>query len=162
MPHEESEKSKITYGELPHTHLLHGIGIGSFFVVWGLDSFIFKISTFLSEYIHWIILLIASIALIVIGFAISGIAHEMKFHKKLPGVINTGVYGFSRHPMYLGYMIAYIGAFVGTLSLLSLAPLAYIMITNQMMANFEEKKMIETFGNEYVDYQKQVPKWLLI
>ena len=162
MSHDHSDHSSITYGELPHTHLLHAIGIISFFTVWVLDSFIFEFSTFLSEHVHWIIRLICAITLMVIGFAISGISHDVKFHKKTPGVISTGVYGFSRHPMYLGYMIAYIGAIVATFSLLSIAPLIYILITNQMMANYEEKKLVETFGDKYIKYQKKVPKWLLI
>ncbi|MHA1386470.1 MAG: methyltransferase family protein, partial [Candidatus Helarchaeota archaeon] len=93
---------------------------------------------------------------------ISGLAHNLKFDKKLPGVINTGIYGISRHPMYLGFIIVYIGAIVSTMSLLSIAPLIFILITNAMMANYEENKLVETFGNNYIEYQKKVPKWLLI
>ena len=156
------EKDSITYGELPHTHLYHAIGNIAFFSVWVLDSFIFEISTFLSEDIDWIIRIIVGIAILFIGGIISGLAHYFKFDKKLPGVINTSVYGFSRHPMYLGFIIMYIGAIFSTTSLLSIAPWIFILLINNKMANFEEKKLVETFGDQYVAYQKKVPKWLLI
>ena len=162
MPHHDEEKEKITYGELPHTHLYHASGIISFFTVWILDSFIFMYSTFLDEYIEWYIRIPIGLGIMAIGFVISGIAHYYKFDKKLPGVIDRSVYGFSRHPMYLGYIIAYGGAIISTLSLISIVPWIFIIAINHIMANYEEKKIIEVFGDEYRDYQKRVPKWLLI
>ncbi|MHA1378320.1 MAG: methyltransferase family protein [Candidatus Helarchaeota archaeon] len=159
MPHDHSE---INYGEFPNTHLYHLIGIVSFFSIWILDSFVFEVSTFLAEYIHWIIRVIIACSLAIIGFIMSGLAHNLKFDKKLPGVIDSGVYRISRHPMYLGYIIAYIGAIIGTMSLLSIAPLIFILITNELMVNYEENKMVETFGDKYIEYQNKVPKWLFI
>ncbi len=162
MGSETNEKEKITYGELPHTHLYHLIGVISFFTVWILDSFIFEYSTFLQEDIDWFIRFPIGMAIMIVGFIISGLAHEVKFHKKVSGVIDNGVYGVSRHPMYLGFIMAYIGAIISTLSLISFIPWVYIIIINHIMANFEEKKLLEEFGDDYREYQSKVPKWLLI
>ncbi|MFX1451124.1 MAG: methyltransferase family protein [Promethearchaeota archaeon] len=162
MVSEANEKEKITYGELPHTHLYHALGNIFFFTVWILDSFIFEYSTFLQENIDWFIRIPIGMSIMLIGFIISGIAHYFKFNKKLPGVIDTSVYSISRHPMYLGYILAYLGAILSTLSLLSFIPWIFILIINNKMANYEEKKLIEVFGDNYIEYQNKVPKWMLI
>ena len=64
------------------------------------------------------------------------------------------LYGFVRHPIYLGFMLAFWAAPVMTLGhlLFSVMTLAYTLIAIQL----EERDLIGTFGDRYVDYRRRV------
>jgi len=74
-----------------------------------------------------------------------------KFEFKEPAL-----YKFSRHPLYLGLIIVFWATPVMTTGHLLFASVwtAYVFIG----IGYEEKDMIDTFGNCYVDYMKRVPQ----
>jgi protein-S-isoprenylcysteine O-methyltransferase Ste14 len=90
------------------------------------------------------------------------LAHEMVFGEERdePGVIREGVYSFVRHPMYLGPILLYFGLFFSTFSLATLALFVVIVIFYDYIASYEEKLLISKFGEDYVQYQMEVGKWL--
>jgi protein-S-isoprenylcysteine O-methyltransferase Ste14 len=71
--------------------------------------------------------------------------------------LNTGgIYKISRHPIYL-FAILFLGLrpYMDLFDLLFfICSVAYFYIGSY----FEEKKMIEKYGNEYLEYIKKVPK----
>ena len=73
----------------------------------------------------------------------------------------TGPYGISRNPMYLSWslMILGLGFVVGSWWLLGAAALA-TAVTHFRVIPGEERFLAERFGDEYVNYQRQVPRWL--
>lgn len=66
------------------------------------------------------------------------------------------LYKFSRHPLYLGIIIVFWATPVMTTGHLLFASIwtAYVFIG----IGYEEKDMIDTFGNSYIDYIKRVPQ----
>lgn len=76
-------------------------------------------------------------------------------------VIDTGVYRWTRNPMYLGMAIAYAGAAVGLNSLVALAllPVALFAIQTQVIAR-EERYLKAKFGAAYHDYKRKVRRWV--
>lgn len=73
-------------------------------------------------------------------------------------LIKNGPYRYLRHPYYLGVMLQLLGIvlipnsyFSFVFSLLVYVPLMFIRV------RFEEKAMIEKFGDEYLQYMKEVP-----
>jgi protein-S-isoprenylcysteine O-methyltransferase Ste14 len=72
-----------------------------------------------------------------------------------------GLFGRTRNPMYLGFVLALAGLFV---VLGSLSPLAgvlwYAAMVNWWYIPFEEKSMLRRFGNEYLSYCKEVRRWI--
>jgi protein-S-isoprenylcysteine O-methyltransferase Ste14 len=147
--------------ELPQAHLLQVIYLILFSTVWSLDSFIFSFSTFLASLIPLAIRLILAISVLALGFGMTSLGHWLLFNKKLwPGFVNTGIFAHVRHPMYLGYILAYLGCIVGTMSLLSIVPWLLITHLYAKMANYEEQKLEQKFGKEYVEYGRKVPKWI--
>lgn len=75
-------------------------------------------------------------------------------------VISTGVYGFVRHPLYLGYLLLIIGGplLLGSIVGLSLGLLGIITIVLRI---FGEEKMLLYELEDYEDYKKKVKYRLL-
>ena len=75
-------------------------------------------------------------------------------------VVSTGVYGFVRHPMYLGGMLLFLGAplLLGSVYGLIMGVFLSILFVARIMG--EEKMLVEELGG-YVDYKKKV-KYRLI
>jgi len=82
------------------------------------------------------------------------------FHNEAGRVIDSGVYGYVRHPMYLGLLLIILGFSISTLSVLSLAVWAALFLFLDRMAAYEEADLTRLLGKPYVDYMKRVSKWL--
>jgi protein-S-isoprenylcysteine O-methyltransferase Ste14 len=75
-------------------------------------------------------------------------------------LVTTGLYRYTRNPMYLGHMIFLIGL---TLTLKSW-PAALITIATAIWFHRrvvgDEKKLIQTLGQPYVNYMAAVKRWV--
>lgn len=76
-------------------------------------------------------------------------------------LITSGMFKYSRNPMYLGFVMALLGISVilGTVSAIIIL-IMFILITDQWYIKFEEKMMIKKFGDQYVDYKKTTRRWI--
>jgi protein-S-isoprenylcysteine O-methyltransferase Ste14 len=73
----------------------------------------------------------------------------------------TGIYAFSRNPMYLSLLLLYSGlaVFFGNWWTLILLPL--LMITLRLyVINREERYLHAAFGDAYAAYQRRVRRWI--
>ena len=77
-------------------------------------------------------------------------------------VIDTGVYGRVRHPMYLGTLLILLGFSIATLSILSFIVWIVFFFFINRMATYEEKDLTRILGQQYIDYQKKVQRWIPI
>ena len=75
--------------------------------------------------------------------------------------IKEGLYKYSRNPMYLGMVMLLLGVAIYVGNLASLVPLIlFFVVIDRMFVPYEEEKMENTFGVEYLDYKKRVRRWL--
>jgi protein-S-isoprenylcysteine O-methyltransferase Ste14 len=76
-------------------------------------------------------------------------------------IVTSGVYSITRHPQYLGGLLAHVGiSFLLSASYALLStPLVAVLI--YLISKKEEKELIKEFGKEYEDYRKQVSMFLL-
>jgi protein-S-isoprenylcysteine O-methyltransferase Ste14 len=76
-------------------------------------------------------------------------------------LITTGVFNFSRNPMYLGMVLILIGAalLLGTLSSLIIIPVFAITI-DRIFIVAEEKMLDQRFGDEWKQYKTNVRRWI--
>ena len=82
-------------------------------------------------------------------------------------LVTDGVYSFSRHPQYAGFILMTLGLLVhwATLPLLIMWPI--LVVQYYRLARREETEMEEEFGEEYRLYRERVPMfmpspWLMI
>lgn len=76
-------------------------------------------------------------------------------------LIRAGPYAFSRNPMYLGEVLALVGAGIATnrLWFIVLAPLFMIAVT-RLAIEREEAYLERRFGAAYLDYKDCTHRWL--
>ena len=81
--------------------------------------------------------------------------------EKAQTLVTTGMYQFSRNPMYLGLLLLLIGwaLYVGALSAILLIPLFILLITT-MQIQPEEIILEEIFGQSYIEYKRNVRRWI--
>lgn len=149
-------------GEHPYGDALQVIALIIFLTIWVLDSFFYRFSTFLADHLPLYIRLIpAAVSFGISGFlARSGLTVVYREMRDPPRVIKTGVFSYSRHPIYLAALLLYLGFSLTTLSLISLGVLVAIFVLYDYLATFEEKQLEGKFGPEYLSYKGKTPKWL--
>ncbi|RLD84823.1 MAG: hypothetical protein DRJ10_00150 [Bacteroidetes bacterium] len=71
-------------------------------------------------------------------------------------IVNTGIYGYSRHPVYLGFFIMWLGVAVCTLNIVVLVLILILGFLSYKIALLEEQQCVKKYGNDYLEYQRNV------
>jgi protein-S-isoprenylcysteine O-methyltransferase Ste14 len=81
--------------------------------------------------------------------------------RKVSALVTTGIYRYSRNPMYLGMFAVLLGCAltVGVTSSLVVPPL-FALIVEYRFIRPEEQLLREQFAGEYADYCQRVRRWL--
>lgn len=76
-------------------------------------------------------------------------------------LVTDGLYRFVRHPQYTGLFLGLFGeGVVHWPTIFSVAIFPGIVLAYFLLARSEEKKVIAQFGEEYLEYQAQVPMFI--
>ena len=131
-----------------------------FMALW-ISDMILKYSNFLNEYIPAMIRLPIGILLLIISGYMAGTGLWIVFSKKAQskGVIRKGVFRFVRHPIYLSEIILYLGLLMLSISLAAALVWIIAIFFLHYISRYEEKLLLEKFGDEYKQYMKEVPMW---
>ena len=80
---------------------------------------------------------------------------------RAPCVVTRGVYRWTRNPMYLGMLVVLAGwaVWLGSAAALLGLPLS-VLLLNRLQIGPEERILRERFGQDYIDYQARVRRWL--
>jgi len=81
--------------------------------------------------------------------------------KSASALATSGIFRYSRNPMYFGMLLILIAlsVYIGAVASVLLLP-AFILYISIMQIAPEEQAMGELFGSEYIDYCDQVRRWL--
>jgi protein-S-isoprenylcysteine O-methyltransferase Ste14 len=136
-----------------------------FFIVWGVDSlsfFIFGYSTVIFDIIAFPALLVGVSVILGLSFYLVSKSHKAVLEQihDPPELVDSGVYAWVRHPMYLGILLFCLAFLFISISLASLVIWLGFFIFYDRMATYEETSLIELLGEQYAAYQKRVSKWL--
>ena len=75
-------------------------------------------------------------------------------------MIRDGAFGRVRHPIYLGSIVIYLGFVVSTMSVLTAVIWIVIISFYHFLARYEEKLLLEKFGQDYEQYMNEIPMWI--
>ncbi len=76
-------------------------------------------------------------------------------------LITSGIYQLSRNPAFLGFDLVYIGISLTFFNpVLLLLSLLCVLLFHLQIVLVEEKFLIQVFGNEYLNYQNKVNRYL--
>jgi len=136
-----------------------------FFVVWGLDSlgfFMFGYSTVVFQVLAFPPLLAGTIVSLAFSFYLVSKSHKAVLEQVQdpPQLVDSGVYAWVRHPMYLGILLFCLAFLLVSVSLVSIGIWIAFFVFYDRMAAYEEKSLIEILGEPYIAYRKRVAKWL--
>lgn len=112
---------------------------------------------------------ITGVALALAGIGVAAVA-ELQFlfarTATLPirptsSIVTTGIYAWSRNPMYLGMSLFLAGLFfwTGSVWFLLALPVAMFAVT-KLAIEREERYLTDKFGTEYTAYASRVRRWL--
>jgi protein-S-isoprenylcysteine O-methyltransferase Ste14 len=105
-------------------------------------------------------LLYAGITLFVAGFIIYEIAGIPWAKTAIDEPITKGLYGYSRHPIYIGVFVQYIGIGIASASGLFLLLILISVILSILTTPAEERFCLEKYGETYRKYMNRTPRWI--
>jgi protein-S-isoprenylcysteine O-methyltransferase Ste14 len=149
-------------GENPKGDLVQLIAAIGFFILLCLDNFWFDFLPEVHDLVSWWGKLLIALPFFIIAswLAKNGMRIVFGEIRNPPEVITKGPFKYSRHPIYLGALLLYVGFILFSFSILSLIYYIFVSIIYNKLANHEERLLLEKFGDEYKKYQQNVPKWI--
>jgi protein-S-isoprenylcysteine O-methyltransferase Ste14 len=81
--------------------------------------------------------------------------------KKVNKLITSGIYKYSRNPMYLGLLMIVISTSIFYLNIFSITtPFLFYFWMNRFQIKSEEIFLTEKFGREYMSYKTKTRRWI--
>jgi len=81
--------------------------------------------------------------------------------KKVNKLITSGIYKYSRNPMYLGLLMVVISTSIFYLNFFSITtPFLFYCWINRFQIKREEIFLAEKFGKEYILYKTKTRRWI--
>jgi len=108
------------------------------------------------------VVLLAGIALVLhVDRALARHGTTVKPHLETTTLITTGAFGYSRHPMYLGFalVLAGVAVLLGTATPWLVVP-AYVLFMDAIFVRSEEAKLSIAFGETWLRYSTEVRRWI--
>jgi protein-S-isoprenylcysteine O-methyltransferase Ste14 len=77
-------------------------------------------------------------------------------------IVDTGIYAVVRHPLYLGWLLAYVALILLSQHWLTAITGIPGMACVYLISRQEDQHLIEKFGDNYKDYMQKVPRMNLL
>ena len=85
---------------------------------------------------------------------------EINTFKPPQKLVTTGLFRYSRNPIYLGFSVALFGVAIVIGNFFAFDGfLAFVIAANLWYIPFEEEEMEKQFGQDYLAYKKKVGRW---
>jgi protein-S-isoprenylcysteine O-methyltransferase Ste14 len=104
-----------------------------------------------------VVLIVAGI----ISFRMAKTTVDPTHPEKATTIVNTGVYKFTRNPMYLGFLLGLLAFVLNLANPITLIFLPmFLLYMNQFQIKPEERALTALFGESYLQYCKTVRRWI--
>lgn len=133
-----------------------------FMATWVADTFLFKYTTSLNQYVPLGARIPLGMALLVLsGYLVkTGLSIVFGEKREKPGVIRKSVFGIVRHPVYLSEILLYLGLLMLSISLAAAVVWVIAVGFLHYISRYEERMLLARFGKEYEQYMWEVPMWI--
>ena len=102
-----------------------------------------------------------SFAFVIAGFGVISAGWKVLYEAQRRHVLATsGIYGYVRHPQYVGFILVMFGFLLQWPTLLTLAMFPVLVIMYVRLARVEEREALAEFGEAYHAYMAQVPGFI--
>jgi protein-S-isoprenylcysteine O-methyltransferase Ste14 len=120
-------------------------------IPWGLPRYVFGVGLFA----------LGSGLLVAAGRLFQQTGQDPKPWESSPEIIASGIYRYTRNPMYLGMGViqAALGVLLANVWVVALVPLSWAIIY-VIAIRHEEAYLAGKFGQTYLDYKASVRRWL--
>jgi len=109
-----------------------------------------------------VVVLLAGIVLVLhVDRVLARHGTTVKPHLETTTLITTGVFGYSRHPMYLGFalVLAGVAVLLGSATPWLVVP-AYVLFMDATFIRLEETKLTRAYGETWLRYSTEVRRWV--
>lgn len=131
-----------------------------------LVSFLFPVFTLPSISHLWVAIIFVLAGLVIgisgiITFSRAGTTSNPGKTAQVSALVTSGIYRFSRNPMYIGVLLLLIGwgVYLGNILALVCA-FVFVLYINRYQIRPEERVLEHKFGDEYVSYKAKVRRWI--
>lgn len=135
------------------------------FLMWVIDKYL-SVEFLVFNTPKWTIISTATLGMVciilgVIQFSVKKTTVNPHKPEDSTSLVNSGIYSISRNPMYLGmlFLLVFYGLFLGNGFVFLMLPV-FIWYMNTYQIKPEEKMMAKLFGDEYLEYQQKVRRWI--
>lgn len=81
--------------------------------------------------------------------------------EKASSVVDTGIYNYTRNPMYLGLLVGLIGVLFYFANPVNILPvIGFVLYMNRFQIIPEERAMAKKFGENFSEYKESVRRWI--
>jgi protein-S-isoprenylcysteine O-methyltransferase Ste14 len=148
-------------GEHPFSDTGQLIFFFLYMVVWISDSFFLHKTTFLAADIPIYMRLTFLCLLLISSLLLFRASHFIIESDWRPDyVVKKGAYKYIRHPMYMAAILTYLGMTIATASLAALIMSVVSYFFYNYIAYYEERLLVNKFGNKYKDYMRKTGRWI--
>ncbi|NDV91516.1 isoprenylcysteine carboxylmethyltransferase family protein [Alteromonas sp. 345S023] len=147
--------------KVPPVALLLVFVVASWLIALGFPAYNFAL-----PYRHYIALIVCALGFIfallgVHAFRRAGTTVDPRIPQQTETLVVKGVFGVSRNPMYVGFLLALIAWCLWLENGVSVLVIpAFIVYMNQFQIKPEERFMQAKFGADYTQYTLAVRRWL--
>lgn len=107
------------------------------------------------------LLTVGVVLVVVAGVGHFAVGTHVEPWKPTSTVVDTGIYAYSRNPMYLGMAIGQVGvAVAGASAVGALSVVLSVAAVQWYVIGREERYLEAKFGQPYLDYKRRVRRWI--
>ena len=166
MTHQNSQKKSLKQrDDLTGEHTVGDAGqivlTCLFAATWIADTFFFKYTTFLNQYVPLVARIPSGVVLLVLSGYLAKTSLSIVFgeEREKPGVIRKSVFGVVRHPVYLSKILLYLGLLMLSISLTAAVVWVIAIGFLHYISRYEERLLLARFDEDYEKYMREVPMW---
>ena len=121
---------------------------------------LFIISFFLEINFNSSVFFYVGVAIYLFGLALCAISMRDFARPAANGMNTKGLYRYSRNPMYVAYLVCFLGIAFLTKSVIFFLILVMFQTASHWIILSEERWCLEKFGKSYQDYQDRVRRYI--